>query len=84
MYKFPEYADFTGYGGIRFYGEDCDFPDHPVTKQLWGYWTIGMGFAGFNCPRNNGRGFKTKAAAVAVIRHYQKSGDKNEVRTHTC
>jgi hypothetical protein len=37
-------------------------------------WFIKVGFAGFNTPTNNGRGYASKSAAEGVVLKYQRQG----------
>jgi hypothetical protein len=46
--------------------------ENDATELVNGRWWIKSGFAGYNCPANNGFGFATKADAEAAIRRYEK------------
>lgn len=59
------------------FSSDCDIVcENPDCKQAiaqlpeTGNWFITFGHCGFNSPTNNGRGYRTKGAALKSMRYY--------------
>lgn len=56
---------------VRNFMNDTEVPTKDAVEKDGGRWYIKMGFAGFNCARNNGDGFDSSLEAVLTITTYQ-------------
>lgn len=71
----PAYLLSACFGpGVADYCRDAHCVEAVKENPATGRWYITMGHAGFNTRANNGSGYATRAAALAVHRRYHGRG----------